>query len=149
MTNAATPAELAIGDDLKTAINSALENGLPMLLAYVDEEGQPSLSYRGSTQVLAADQLAAWIRIADGALAHSLEKNPHVTFLYRDPGTRSTLQFKGRGRIEAAEPLRSQVYESSPKREQDADPEKKGTALVVDLDLVIGTFAGSRILMKR
>ena len=40
----------------------AVEDGAPALVAYVDENGQPSLSIRGSTQVFSDNQIAVWVR---------------------------------------------------------------------------------------
>ena len=47
------------------------------------------------------------------------------------------LQFTGRARVvEGAE--RDRVYDLAPEFEQKADPEKKGVAVVIDLDKVTG-----------
>ena len=53
---------LALPDSLKAMIGSALAGGHPMLLSHVDESGQPVLSFRGSTQAIAGDRLAIWLR---------------------------------------------------------------------------------------
>jgi hypothetical protein len=42
---------------VRTAINRALANQTPMVLAYVDDDGSPSLSLRGSVQVYGSTEL--------------------------------------------------------------------------------------------
>ena len=58
--------------------------------------------------------------------------------------------FRGKGRIAAAnDPLRDKVYDTMPQRERDADAEKKGVAIIVDLDSVAGFIAGYRLQMTK
>jgi len=49
-------------------INGALNNGTPLCVAYVDENGQPVQSLRGSTQVYSDTQLSMWVRHATGSV---------------------------------------------------------------------------------
>ncbi len=149
MTTPAAPAELKLTDEIKQAINGALLNGTPIIVAYVDEDGQPSLSFRGSTQVWSDDQLAIWVRNPEGGLLRSLEKNPRMTLLYRNPETRMMLQLRGRGHVENTADVRKRVYESAPEPERNADRDQKGIPLIIDLDRVDGFAPGSRIQMRR
>ena len=57
-----------IPDHIKGQINSALYNGTPMVVCYVDDDGQPQQSLRGSTVVFSDTQLGIWVRNADGGL---------------------------------------------------------------------------------
>jgi hypothetical protein len=50
------------------------------------------------------------------------------------------LQFHGRARIAADEAERSRVFDSAPEREQAADPDRKGAAVIIDLDRVEGVL---------
>jgi hypothetical protein len=147
MTNEATP--IKITDEIKEAVNGALANGTPVVVAYVNEDGQPSLSFRGSTQVYSDDQLAIWVRNPDGGLLRSLSKNPRITILYRNPATRQMLNFQGRAHVEDAADVREKVYSSAPESEQRADAEKKGRPLIIDLDRVAGAGPSGRIMMQR
>ncbi len=149
MTTPAAPADLKLTDEMKAAINGALLNGTPIIVAYVDEDGQPSLSFRGSTQVWSDDQLAIWVRNPEGGLLRSLEKNPRMTLLYRNPETRMMLQLRGRGRVENTPEVRSAVYENAPEPERNADRAQNGIPLIIDLDRVDGFVPGSRIQMRR
>jgi hypothetical protein len=143
----ATPIKL--NDEIREAVNGALGNGTPVIVAYVNEDGQPSLSFRGSTQVYSDDQLAIWVRNPEGGLLRSLSKNPRVTLLYRNPATRQMLNFQGKARVESGQDVRDKVYNSAPESEQKADAEKKGQALVIDLDRVAGAGPSGRISMQR
>jgi hypothetical protein len=145
----ATPTELKLNDEIKQAVNGALANGTPMIVAYVDESGQPSLSFRGSTQTYSDDQLAIWVRNPEGGLLRSLEKNPRVTLLYRDPATRSTLQFRGNAHLDNTDEVRNTVYNNAPEAERNVDKDQKGMPLIIDLVRADGVIAGNRIMMRR
>jgi predicted pyridoxine 5'-phosphate oxidase superfamily flavin-nucleotide-binding protein len=137
--------------EIKNAINNAFTSGKPVLVAYVDEDGQPSLSFRGSTQAYSDNQLAIWVRNPEGGLQKALEKNPRISLMYRDPTpeSRSMLQFKGTARREANETERNTVYDNAPEPERNADREKKGFALIIDLEKVDGFFPGGRAAMRK
>ncbi len=141
--------DLKLTDEIKAAVNGAFEAGKPIVLAYVAEDGQPSLSFRGSTQAYSDDQLAVWVRNPDGGLIKSLAKNPRISLMYRDRDTRTNLQFRGRGHLENAEDIRKKVYESSPEAEQRSDAERKGMPLIIDLDRVDGTMPPYQVVMRR
>jgi len=143
--------ELKLTDAMKEAVNSSYMSGKPMVVAYVDENGQPSLSYRGSAQAYSDTALAVWVRNPDGGLAKALPKNARVTLLYRDPGpeNRAMLVFRGVGRIDESEAARRQVYDSSPEPERNADREEKGKALIVELERVDGFMPGARVMMRK
>jgi hypothetical protein len=144
-----TITELQLGDDVKAAIGSALVDGNPMVVAYVDTDGQPSLSFRGSTHVYSPSQLAIWVRNADGGLLKSVAANNKVTLLYRNPTTRANLVFRGEAHIENSPDIRDKVYSGAPEREQQADPEKKGMPLIVNLTRVDGMMMPNRYAMKK
>jgi hypothetical protein len=128
---------LALDDELTGIINGALVSQTPMLLASVDADGRPRLTFRGSIQVFSPDQIGFWARNAEGSTMENLAGNPHVAMMYRNPETRVVLQLAGRARLaEGVE--RDQVYANAPEIEQRADPEKKGVGVVVDLDRVEG-----------
>ena len=101
-------------DFAKAMVNNALANGTPMTVAYVDAEGRPVLSLRGSTMAFSDTQLAVWLRNAQSGIVKALESNPNISLLYRDQKSRSTLIFQGRGHIEAPGP--QPVQTSRPRR---------------------------------
>jgi hypothetical protein len=134
---------------MRLAVNGALVNRTPITVAYVDRIGQPHLSLRGTTQVFSEDQLAIWIRNAEGGLLSAIESNPRLTLLYRDPATRTTYQFYGRGRSDRADETADHVYSNSPEVERNLDPQRRGIAVIIDLDKVEGRDASGAILMER
>jgi len=128
---------LALGDELKGIINAALSERTPMVLASVDAEGRPRLTFRGSVQTFGDDSVGFWARNAEGGTMDNIAANPHVAMIMRNPDTRVVLQLMGRARrVDGAE--RDQVYANAPEIEQRADAEKKGAGVVVDLDRVEG-----------
>jgi hypothetical protein len=120
-------------------INSALANSTPIVVAYTDENGQPILSLRGSTQVYSETQLCIWVRNADGGIIRSVARNPRLSLLYRDSKTRTTLIIQGRGHVETSPGVRERVFHLSPEVEQNHDTARKGAALIVDITSLQGT----------
>jgi predicted pyridoxine 5'-phosphate oxidase superfamily flavin-nucleotide-binding protein len=141
--------EMKLTDEIKSVVNNAYTSGKPIIVAYVDESGQPSLSLRGSTQAYSDDQLAIWVRNPEGGLQKALSNNNHITLMYRDPETRSTLQFNGTGHLENSQEVRDTVYNNAPEPERNADKEKKGLPLIIDLQRVDGFMPGVRVAMRK
>ena len=142
--------EMKLTDEIKNAVNTSYTSGKPMLFAYVDPDGQPSLSFRGSAHAHSDDQLAIWIRNPEGGLLKALNGgNNRITMMFRDPETRANIQFRGKGKLDNSEAMREKVYSSIPEAEQNADREKKGQPLIIDLDRVDGIMPGVRIAMRR
>lgn len=140
----------AISPVVRGIINGALANATPLTVAYVDENGRPSLSLRGSTQVYSDTQLSIWVRSTEGGLARALAKNPSMCLLYRDNKTRSTLVIHGRGHFESDENVRRRVFEISPEVEQNHDPGMvKGGALIIDVDRIQGGTIYGPVRMVR
>ena len=150
-----TLTELKINDDLKKIITEAyIPNDLPIVMAYVDEQGRPGTSFRGSTIVLGDSQLAVWARNPAGGTAKALPNNPNVTLVYRQPSpdhqrSSAVITFRGRARVDNDESVRRRVYDEMPQRERDSDPEMKGVPIVIDLDSVTGFMPGYRLQMLR
>ena len=85
-----------------------------------------------------SNQLAVGARNPDGRPPNAVGASPKVALLYRDPETRTAWQFLGRARIEDDETERNVIFDASPEFELDRDPERKGEALVIDVDKVVG-----------
>jgi hypothetical protein len=122
-----------IPQHVRGQIDGALANGTPLAVVYVDENGQPQQSLRGSTVVYSPTQLAIWLRNAEGGLTNALAKNDRLSLLYRDSKTRSTVVVQGRGHIATDEETRNRVYEKTPEVEQFHDTGRKGAALIIDI----------------
>jgi hypothetical protein len=130
---------LALTDEIKALVNGALANGSPLLLVAVSPDAKPVASFRGSVQTYSDDQLGLWARNAEGGTLDAIKANPNVVLIYRS-ATTPVLQFHGRARITSDDAERKRVFESAPEREQAADPERKGAAVIVDLDRVEGVL---------
>lgn len=132
------PLPMVLPAALREAINNNLLEKHPMLLAYVDSNGQPVQSFRGSTQVHADDQLAMWVRNAEGAFIRSIRGNPRVSLMYRNEEKRSTYQFQGRARVVDAPAERQRIFDASAPAERAHDFAMLGAAVVIDLDRIEG-----------
>ncbi len=157
MTTPPTPetlTELRINEALKQKVMEAyVPNDWPIMVAYVDDQGRPGMSFRGSVVVVSETQLGFWARNAEGSTVNALAKNPDLTLVYREPSpdhgrSAAIVTFRGKGRVEDG-PLRDQVYGTMAQRERDSDQDKTGTAIVVDLESITGIMPGFRLQMSR
>ncbi|MBT2186650.1 pyridoxamine 5'-phosphate oxidase family protein [Sphingobium nicotianae] len=128
---------MVMSDALRERIDTALAEKHAMYMAYVDKEGRPHLSMRGSILTLGPDSLGLWAR-AGGGMPEAVADNPNVALFYRDEVARAMYQITGRARIAEDEATRRRIYDAMPVVEQRHDFAEIGTAIVVDLDLVTG-----------
>lgn len=143
--------ELKLSPALKETVNTALARGKMISVAYVSPEGRPELSFRGSVQAYSDTQLAIWVRNPEGGLLKAVTSgHPHIVLLYGELGAQSKafVTFRGRGRVESSEPVRRKVYDDSPEGERNLDKDRKGVALIIDLDGVDGLFGGNLLKMR-
>jgi hypothetical protein len=134
-----TSSALILTQQIKDLVNGSLESGNPILLAAVDRDSRPVLSFRGSTAVHADDRLGLWVRNQQGGTIEAIRQNPHVALMYRS-ATVPLLKFEGRARIVTDGAERDRVFDAAPERERNGDPERKGIAVVVELDRVGGVL---------
>jgi len=142
--------ELELTDAMQEAVNTAFATRRPMVIAYVDPDGAPQLSYRGSTQAFSETQLAIWVRNPDSGILTAIARNPAVSmvFGYFEPDDRGFMIFGGRARIDESETVRDKVYAAAHEFERSQDPDRRGKALVIDLDSVDGFFGGAALQMR-
>jgi general stress protein 26 len=143
------PKPVKLTEAMRASVNGALLNRTPVMVAYVDPDGQPHLSFRGSTQAFSDDQLAIWVRAPQGGLVSAIEHNPRLALFYRDPETRTAYQFHGRAHVERDAATADTVYANAPEPERNIDLQRRGVAVVVDIDRVEGRDADGPILMSR
>jgi hypothetical protein len=143
--------ELKLTDQIKELVNTSFTSGKPIVVAYTDANGGPSLSYRGSAIAYSDTQLAIWARNPEGGLLKAVGSNPHMAMMYRNPGPddRAMLQFKGVAHVATDEATREKVYSSIPEAEQNSDREKKGSPVILDLERVDGFMPGARVAMRK
>jgi hypothetical protein len=114
-------------------INNALANQTPVVVTYVDEDGAPHSSLRGSVCVLNPTQFAIWVRHADGGLPTSIVKQPGIALFYSDRRANATVNVLGRAHIAEDPETRRKVFELAPEVEQTHDPLRHGVAVVIDV----------------
>jgi Pyridoxamine 5'-phosphate oxidase len=140
---------IQLGDDIRDRLARALEEGCPVLVASVDGDGQPHLSFFGTAQVYSPDQLALWVRNPDAPFLQRLAGNSRTAFVYRNGADRTMYQFHGRGKPDDDPDVRARVYEQSPEVERNMDPERRGVAVLIDVDNVRGRRQGQTVEMSR
>jgi Pyridoxamine 5'-phosphate oxidase len=132
---------VSLTGELADAINGAALRDHPIAVAFVRDDGSPSVSFRGGIYVHSPTELGIWVRKRDSGLAVAITERPRLSLVFYEtdgPGVRY-LAIEGRARV--APDLNEEVYSSIVEREQQADAERKGVALIVDVDSV--TAAGA------
>jgi hypothetical protein len=143
----ATP--LVLTDDMRTDIDGALANGTPVMVAYVDAEGFPHISPRGSVQWHGEHELAMWIRDPAGGLLRGIATNPRLALFYRDGKRRVSYDFTGIARVDDEPAVRALVFERTAEIERNLDALERGVAVVIDLVKAEGASTAGRFKMAR
>jgi len=144
------PEPLDLTKDVAAALDGALLRGRLVALGYVDEQGDPVVTYRGSTRVFGPDQVAIWVRKADDGFAVAISERPNVHLISFSPDDGDRPRFvsiKGRARVEPS--LNDAVYDGTIELEQRRDPDRKGVAVIVDVDSVQGVRSDGPFSMAR
>jgi general stress protein 26 len=126
---------ITLTDEMARALNGALADHAPCLVATASAAGKPDASYRGSVMVFDAEHLAFWER-AKGETLRNIEENPHVCVLYRNAQTRQSWRFYGEAEVLAEGPLREQIMQRVNHFELAQDPERSGYAILIRVDRV-------------
>jgi len=144
--------DLEISDAVGVRLAGALTSGHPATIAYVGADGLPHISHRGSLQRLNDRQLAVWARNPGGGLAQAMAGRTAVAVLYSDfsdLARRVLFNAVGRGRVEPDEAVRRAIYDNAPQIERQADPDRRGVAIVIDVDEISGYLDGQYVQMRR
>ena len=145
----APPTPLAIDDALAAIIDGALDNKTPFIAAYVDADGVPHVSPRGTVQSWSPTAVAMWARDPNGGMTRAIPTNPAVSLFYRDGANRTQYELVGRMRITEDPEERQRIFDRSPLVERNFDPLLRGTAIIVDLDSFVGSGPTGRVNMRR
>jgi len=137
---------IRLTEEMRAAIDGAFADGVPIAVAAVDADGQPSITFRGTTQTLDEERLGVWARNPEGGLVSSIAANPRIALLYRNPATRTAYLFHGRAHVTDDAALAAQIFDRSAEAERARDPERLGVAIVVEVDRVIQR---GEVLMQR
>jgi hypothetical protein len=130
---------IALTQEIKDMVNNALASGNPMVMAVVSPDSKPLLSFRGSMQVFSDSALGVWVRAGSGSTLDAIQKNPNVAMIYRSTTT-PMLTFHGRARIATGDAEKDKVFLNSPQVEQTRDPQRTGTPVIIELDIVSGVL---------
>lgn len=125
--------------DLTDTVGAALAEGRPCVLATAGEDGRPDIGPKGSMLVLDKQRLAYWERTRGGHL-ENLRRSPYVAVLLLDLAQGKYIRFFGRAELHEDGPVREQVMARVVKPELDYDPERKGIAVVIEVDRVHEPF---------
>jgi uncharacterized pyridoxamine 5'-phosphate oxidase family protein len=138
---------IALGGRIAQIIDRAAVRGVAVAVAYVDADGLPHLSPRGTVHVVGPDTVALWARTS--GMPDALAVNPNVALLYQDLAQHDVLVMTGRGRVVDDADMRDRIFDGSPAHEQAYDPERTGTAIVIELDSVRGRTGEDLVAMER
>ena len=142
-------ADISLNGEIAEAVNGAVLRGPAFVLGYVTADGSPSLSFRGSLLVYADDQLALWARNPVDGLAQSVGDRPKVSLVYYSRDTPGPFYLSIKGRARVAPEINDYVYEHMVEVERTQDPERKGVAILIDVDDVVGASSEGMFLQER
>lgn len=137
---------IAFTAQMREHINTAFARRNPCVLATASKDGRPGIGFRGTMLVYDDDHLAYWDRGSGNAPDH-VAVNPHVAVSYADFAARVAWRFYGDAHKVTDPAVREDIYRRTPEGEQRNDPEKKGSAYLIRVDLILDTRG--RVLQQR
>ena len=126
---------IALTDEMREALDRALPESTPCMIATASGDGRPDIAFKGSMIVFDPEHLAYWER-SKGQTLRNVEENPNVCVLYRSR-ERGTWKFVGEATIHREGELRERVKARTPEAELNRDPGHAGYAVLVKVNLVI------------
>ena len=121
---------------------AALADGVPCLVGTASKDGRPQISPKGSLAVFDERTLCYWERSHRSSQSR-LAENPRVVVYYRNarraseiPYRSAAMRFHGTARIVESGAERDRAWALTNAEEQGKDPERKGVAVLIDVDLV-------------
>jgi hypothetical protein len=126
---------IELTDEMRQALDNALTDRSPCLVATASAAGMPDVSYRGSVLVLDSEHLAFWER-AKGETLQNVRENPKACVMYRNPVTRLSWRFYGEASVVDDTALRERIAERVNPFEMAQDPDRTGIAILIRVDRV-------------
>jgi hypothetical protein len=125
---------------LRTHINSAFPNDV-CLIGTVLPNGHAQITPRGSTLVFDDQHFSLWER-GRGSTADNLTDRTKVTIYFRKPQLRADgilpkggiARFYGTARLFKSGPIYEEVWTGLIQPEKDRDPDKKGFAVLIEVE---------------
>ena len=93
---------ITLDADIKHRLVNALNDGVAVVVGYVDKNGDPHVSPYGSVHAHSDDQLALWLRNPEGELIAGIARNAKVGVFYAQLSTRTFFRMQGRARVATA-----------------------------------------------
>lgn len=133
------PSPIRISAALARTIDTAEERELPMVFAYIDENGGIRQTFRGSIHVHGEHQLAFWNRDPKGGFIRALSAgHDSVSMTYRERETPRMLQFYGQARVVEDQDERTRIWSGSPELERNLAHGRNGVGVIIELNRVQG-----------
>lgn len=126
---------------MKDLLDKALADNTPCLIGTASKDGRPQISPKGSVAVFDDDKLCYWER-SHRTAKQRVNENPNVMVYYRNPARKenpyraSCIRFYGKARLVTSGPDWEKAWSVTNHDEQIKDPEKKGAAVIIDLDSI-------------
>jgi hypothetical protein len=136
---------IALTEEMKQALSTALSDRMPCVLATASADGQPDIGYKGSVMVFDAEHLAYWERTR-GQHLRNVQENPKVAVLYHNGPARLSWRFFGHATVHREDDVWRQVIDQCVPAELNRDPERLGYAVLIRVDHVL---ARGQVLMAR
>jgi hypothetical protein len=133
------PDALDLTGEIAAAIDGAALRGATLALAYVRDDLSPAVSFRGSTHVHGPTELALWVRKRDSGLVKAIADRPRVSLVYyggQDGPGPMFLSIEGRAHV--APEIDDEVFAAIIEPERQQDPERKGVAVLIEVDTITG-----------
>ncbi len=138
---------------MRDLLAKATDDGVPCLIGTASKTGYPQISPKGSVAVFDEHTLCFWERSFRTAAA-AIKENSRVVVYYRNaartaeiPYRSAAMRFHGTARIVDSGPERDRAWELTIPFEQERDPDRKGVAVLIDIDR-IEELSGT-IIMER
>ncbi len=127
---------------MRDLLVSAAADGVPCLVGTATKTGHPQISPKGSVAVFDERTLSFWERSFRSAAA-AIGQNPRVVVYYRNaaraaeiPYRSAAMRFHGSARIVDSGPERERAWELTIPIEKKKDPDRKGVAVLIDVDRI-------------
>jgi hypothetical protein len=116
---------------------------------YIGDDGYAAISFRGSTQVHGAQQLAVWARKPGEGFAKTIGDRPEVSLLYYSPDGPGPRYLSIQGHAKVTPSVNDEVYAKMIEGERQQDPDRNGVAVIVDVQTVNGFGGEGPFQMQR
>lgn len=136
---------IELTQEMREALDSAVKDGAPVVVASASASGMPDLAFKGSAMVWDTEHIAFWER-SRGQTMRNLEENGQACLMYRNPATRLAWKFFGVARVLQDGELRTAIMDRTVQFELERDPERKGAAVLIRIDRVL---QAGQVLMER